>query len=231
MLFTDPLAFEGFLSPVAGDVKIRPLVGSRFRGKIEMKRLQKVGLFTLETDSFLAEKPPGPDFYGFSIPLAPFTVSSPGHDQTFGRANAHMLSPGMPFAFRCKKKCKVLVANFFVDQMATHRERLLQETTGGREFIEPHVSLMSAAGSNLYRSVVKSWVALGVEGCVANEIAMQEVEDDLLEHFLLLAENAPVTRKLGAFPSDQALNNMEDYIPASVARSSRVIDASRLAQI
>ena len=88
MLFTDPLAFEEFLSPIGGGVRIRPMVGSRFRGKIEMKRLQKVGLFTLETDSFLAEKPPGPDFYGFSIPLtAPFTVSSPGYDQTFGRTN------------------------------------------------------------------------------------------------------------------------------------------------
>ena len=219
MLFTDPLAFEEFLSPVAGDVKIRPMVGSRFRGNIEMKRLQKVGLFTLETDSFFAEIPPGPDFYGFSIPLAPFTVSSPGHDQTFGRANAHMLSPGMPFAFRCKKKCKALVANFFVDQMATYRERLLQETTGGREFIESHVSLMSAAGSNLYRSVVKSWVALGVEDGAVNEIAMQEMEDDLLEHFLLLAENGPVTRKLAAFPSDQALNNMEGYICANLDAS------------
>ena len=185
-----------------------------------MKRLQKVGLFTLETDSFLAEKPPGADFYGFSIPLtAPFTVSLPGYDQTFGSANAHMLSPGLPFTFKCRKKCSVMVANFFVDQMATYRERLLQETNGGREFVEPHVSLMSAAGSNLYRSVVKSWVALGVKDCVANDIATQEMEDDLLEHFLLLAENAPVTRKLAAFPSDQVLNNMEGYICANLDAS------------
>ncbi len=53
MLFTDPLAFEEFLSPIAGGVKIRPMVGSRFRGNIEIQRLQKVGLFTLGTDSFL----------------------------------------------------------------------------------------------------------------------------------------------------------------------------------
>ena len=217
MLFTDPLAFEEFLSPIGGGVRIRPMVGSRFRGKIEMKRLQKVGLFTLETDSFLAEKPPGPDFYGFSIPLtAPFTVSSPGYDQTFGRANAHMLSPGRPFTFKCKKKCSVMVANFFVDPMATYRERVLQETTASGEFIGPHVSLMSAAGSNLYRSVVRSWVALGLEDCVANDIATQELEDDLLEHFLLLAENSPIITKLAAFPSDQALNNIEDYICANL---------------
>jgi len=217
MLFTDPLAFEEFLSPIAGGVKIRPMLGSHFRGNIEMTRLQKVGLFTLETDSFLAEKSPGQDFYGFSIPLtAPFTVSVPGYDQTFGRANAHMLSPGLPFTFKCKNKCSVLVANFFVDAMATYRERLLQETTASGEFIGPHVSLMSAAGSNLYRSVVRSWVALGVEDCVANDIATQELEDDLLEHFLLLAENSPIITKLAEFPSDRALNNIEDYICANL---------------
>jgi len=217
MLFTDPLAFEEFLSPVGRGVKIRPMIGSRFRGNIEMKRLQKVGLFTLETDSFLAEKPPGPDFYGFSIPLTePFTVSSPRYDQTFGCANAHMLSPGLPFTFKCKKKCNAMVANFFVDQMTTYRERMLQETTAGGEFIGPHVSLMSVTGSGLYRSVVRTWVALGVEDCAVNDIATQELEDDLLENFLLLAENSPVTTKLAAFPSDQALNNIEDYICANL---------------
>ena len=118
MQFSDPLAFEDFLSPIAGGVKIRPMVGSRFRGNIEIQRLQKVGLFTLETDSFLAEKPPGQDFYGFSIPLtAPFTVSSPGYDQTFGQSNAHMLSPGLPFTFKCRKSCNALGANFFIDSM------------------------------------------------------------------------------------------------------------------
>jgi AraC-like DNA-binding protein len=217
MLFTDPLAFEEFLSPIGGGVKIRPMVGSRFRGNIEMKRLQKVGLFTLEADSFLAEKPPGQDFYGFSIPLTePFTISSPGYDQTFGHANAHMLSPGQPFTFKCKKKCNALVANFFVDSMETYRERMLQKTTASGRFIGPHVSLMSLAGSNLYRSIVRSWVALGVEDCAVNDIATQELEDDLMGHFLLLGENPPAVTKLAAFPSDRALNNIEGYICANL---------------
>jgi AraC-like DNA-binding protein len=217
MQFSDPLAFEEFLTPVADGVRIRPMVGSRFRGNIEMQRLQKVGLFTLETDSFLAEKPPGQDFYGFSIPLtAPFTVSSPGYDQTFGQANAHMLSPGLPFTFKCRKSCNALVANFFVDSMKTYRERMLQKTTASGQFIGPHVSLMSVTGSDLYRSVVRTWVALGVQDCAVNDIARQELEDDLLESFLSLAENPSTITTLAAFPSDQALNNIEDYICANL---------------
>jgi AraC-like DNA-binding protein len=217
MQFTDPIAFEEFLSPIGGGVKIRPMIGSRFRGHIEVKRLQKVGLFALETDSFLAEKPPDQDFYGFSIPLTEsFTVSSSGYDQTFGSASAHMLSPGLPFTFKCKQKCNALVANFFVDSVATYCERMLQETSASERFIEPRVSLMSAAGSGLYRSIVRAWVGLGAKDCAMNDIAMQELEDDLLECFMLLAENPPPTTKLVKFPSDQALNNIEDYICANL---------------
>jgi AraC-like DNA-binding protein len=217
MLFTDPIAFEEFLSPIGGGVKIRPMVGSCFRGNIEMQRLQKVGLFTLEADSFLAEKPPGQDFYGFSIPLtAPFRISEPGYDQTFGRANAHMLSPGMPFTFQCKQKCSALVANFFVEPMETYRERMLQETAASNQVIEPHVSLISASGSGLYRSVVRAWVALGTEDCTVNDVAMQELQDDLLACFILLAESPSAATKLAEFPSDQALNNIEGYICANL---------------
>lgn len=217
MLFTDPLAFEEFLSPIGGGVKIRPMAGSRFRGNIEIQRLQTIGLFTLDTDSFLAEKPPSPGFYGLSIPLAEsFTVSSPGYDQTFSKANAHLLAPERPFSFKCKKKCNVLVANFFVDPVMTYRERMLQETTANNETIGPHVSLMSAAGSRLYRSIIRPWVALGANGCTVNDTAAQELEDDLLECFLLLLENKPAITEEPAFPSSPELSNIEDYICANL---------------
>jgi AraC-like DNA-binding protein len=200
-----------------GEISIRPMVGSQFRGNIKAHKLQRIGLFSLETDSFIARKPPGQDFYGFSVPLAsPFTVSIPGYDQTFGRSNAHMLSPGQPFTFQCKKKCDVLVANFFVDSMTTYKERMLQETTFGGEIIGPQVSLMSKTGSSLYRSVVRTWVAIGIDGYSSNNIATQELEDDLLSCFLDLAENPPVTTKQAVLPSDKTLNHVEDYICANL---------------
>lgn len=217
MLFTDPIAFEEFLSPVAKGVKIRPMAGSRFRGNIEMQKLQRIGLFTLEADSFLAQKPPGQDFYGFSIPLTePFTISTPGYDQTFSRSNAHMLSPGQPFTFQCKEKCNALITNFLVDSMTTYRERILQKEVADGKFIRPQVSLMSTEGSGLFRSVVKTWVALGTEGCSENVIAKQELEDELLYSFLLFAENPPATTKLALSPSDRTLNDVEDYICANL---------------
>ena len=217
MEFTDPESFEEYLAPVAGEVWVRPMTGSRFRASLDLRRLQKVGLFTVKADSLFAQKKPQQEFYGFSIPLGvPFTVSESGHDQTFGRANAHMLSPGGPFNLKCKTKCHALVCNFFVDQMQEYRERMLQETTPIEQAIRPRVSLMSAAGSGLMRSVARAWSALGAKDSLSNEIALQELEDDLLVSFLLLAEDQFTTRKQAALPSVPVLKNMEEYLCANL---------------
>jgi AraC-like DNA-binding protein len=220
MQFTDPLAFEEFLSPIGGEVRIRPMCGSQFRGNIEIRTLNRVGLFSLETDSFWAQKRPAQDFYGFSIPLsAPFTISAPGYDQTFGHPSAHMLSPGQAFTFQCKKRCSSLVANFFVDTMTAYKERMLQEKTTTGEVIGPQVPLMSPGGSELYRSVVRAWVTLGNDKASINDIATRELEDDLPGSFLLLSEGPPISTRLASLPSDTIMSQVEDYICANLDAS------------
>jgi len=217
MQYTDPIAFEEFLAPVGGEVRIRPAVGSRFRANIEMRMLQRVGLFTIEADSFSAKKVPQQDFYGFSIPLnTPFTVSESGYEQAFGRSSAHMLSPGKPFNFQCKKKCHAIACNLFVDPLEMYRESLLQETSANHKLLDPHVSLMSAVGSGLFRSVVRAWVGLTAESSPVSEITLQEMEDDLLAGFMLLAEDPQATGKQAALPADYALKHAEDYICANL---------------
>jgi AraC-like DNA-binding protein len=217
MEFTDPESFEEFLAPVGGEVCVRPLTGSRFRANIDIRMLQRVGLFTVEADSLLAQKAPQQDFYTISIPLnAPFTASEPGHEQTFGRANAHLLSPGRPVTFQCQIKCHAMMCNFFVDQMQEYRERMLQETTSIEQVIRPQVSLISAAGSGLMRAVARTWAVLGAKDYAVNEISLREMEDHLMASFLLFAEDPAATRKLSALPSDSAFNNIEDYIFANL---------------
>jgi AraC-like DNA-binding protein len=217
MEFTDPESFEEFLAPVAGEVRVRPMTGSRFRANIDIRMLQRAGLFTVEADSILAQKAPQQEFYIISIPLnVPFTVSEPGNGQTFGRANAHMLLPGRPVTFKCKIKCHAMACNFFIDSLATYRGRMLQETTAIEQVIKPQVSLMSAAGSGLMRTVARAWTVLGVKDSAVNEIALQEMEDGLMASFLSLAEDPTATRKLAALPSDNEFNNIEDYIVANL---------------
>ena len=217
MQYTDPIAFEEFLAPVGGEVRIRPAVGSRFRANIEMRRLQRVGLFTIEADSFSAKKAPQQDFYGFSIPLnTPFTVSESGYEQAFGRSSAHMLSPDRSFNFQCKKTCHTMVCNFFVDPLETYKARMLQESTASKQYLNPYVSLISAAGSELFRSVTRAWVALGMEDTSISKVALQEMEDDLLASFLFLSQDSQTLEKEAALPADYALKHAEDYICANL---------------
>jgi AraC-like DNA-binding protein len=217
MEFTDPIAFEKFLAPAGGEVCIRPMRGNRFRANIEMRMLQRVGLFTIEADSFSAQKVPQQEFYGFSIPLnVPFTVTESGYEQTFGRSSAHMLSPGRAFNFQCKQKCHTMACNFFVDPLEAYRETMLQETAASQSILKPHVSLISAAGSGLFRSVVRAWVALGIDDSSVSEIALQEMEDDLLASFVLLTEDSLALEKEAVLPADHALKRTEDYICANL---------------
>jgi AraC-like DNA-binding protein len=220
MKFTDPLAFEQFLFPVGGEVRIRPMVGSRFRAAINIRPLPRVGLFKIEADSFSAQKAPQQDFYGFTVPLnVPFTVSESGYDQTFAGSNAHMLSPGRPFNLQCKKKCLFLVCNFYADALGAYKERMLQETATGHTLLEPRVPLVTATGSKLFRSVAIAWIALGMDASIVSATVRQEIEDDLLASFLSLAEDPQAIDREALAPSDLALKRVEDFMCANLTET------------
>ena len=217
MHFTDPLSLEETLAPVVGEVRIRPMTGSRFSAGIDVRCLQRVGLFTVKADSFFAQKSPQQEFYSLNVPLnAPFTVSESGNDETYGHADAYMWSTGRPFTFKCKDKCYAMACNIFVDAMEAYRERMLQETNSSEQILEPHVSLMSTIGNRMFRSVARVWVALGEGGSPTSEIALREMEDELLASFLTIAESPPATKERAVLPSDRALKSIEDYICANL---------------
>jgi len=121
--------------------------------------------------------------------------------------------------------------SFFVDPLETYIESLLQETSASQKALEPHVSLMSAAGSGLFRSVVRAWVALGMKESSVSELARQEMEDDLLSSFLLLSEDSQATGKQAALPADYALKHAEDYIYANLETAITRDDLANMAGV
>ena len=229
MQFSDPVAFEQFLAPVAGAVRVRPAAGARFRANLEMRELKRVGLFTIEADSFSVLKASQQGFYGLTIPLnTHFSVFGAGHEQRFSGSNAHMLSPGKSFDLQCKKSCLLLVSNFLVDSLEEYRKDLLQEIVVNQKPIESKISLISSTGSKLYRSVVRSWTALSMESFSTGDISLQEMEDDLLASFLSLFEHPQATENKVALPSDYVLRHAEDYICANLQTA---ITRDRLANV
>jgi AraC-like DNA-binding protein len=174
-------------------------------------------MFKVDTDSLYLQKPPQKEHFSLNIPLSvPFTVFSPNYENAFGGANAYLSSPGPPITFKAKKKCDVLTCQFPLDSIETYRQIMLQETTAGHQTIDPQLSLLSAAGSNLFRTAVRNWVAMGAEDACVNDIVLREKEDDLLTGMLLVVEGSPANQERAVLPSDRALKNIEDYICANL---------------
>jgi len=217
MQFSDPLAFEEFLTPVGGEVRARPLTGSRFRLSFDLRTSQRVRMFTVDSDSYRLEKVPQHEHYSFNISLgSPFTVYEPGYEQTFAPSNAYISCPGIPITFAAEKKCDVMTCQFPIDSLKMYHQRILQETTTGKLALDHHLSLMSATGSALFRSAIRTWVARGQQDDSLNDITLLELEDDLLATFLSLAEDSAANRKWIALPAERALKDIEDYICANL---------------
>jgi AraC-like DNA-binding protein len=208
MLFKDPEEFEEFLAPVGGDVLIRPATGSLFNADICMKKLDRVGLFTVSANSFKVTKEPQSDFYGLSIPLTTFTVTEGEQKQTYEAPSAHLLSPGRSFDLVAKNNCRFLVANFLTAPIHDYSQKLLQSSFH-ESSNNSNVSFFSKSGSNLLRSVASTWSILNKKTHV-NEIAIKELEDDLLANFVLHSDvNA---EKSYEHDSSSYLNRAVEYI-------------------
>lgn len=215
--FIDPQQFEEYLVPAGGETRIRPLVGNRFRATLDTRISQRVRMFKIDTDSLYLQKSPQQEHFSLNIPLgAPFTVSSPSYESSVGGTNAYLSSPGPSISYRARKKCDVLTCQFPLGNIETYRQIILQETTSGQQTIDPQLSLLSAAGSNLFQTAVRIWVAMGTEDACVNEIVLREKEDDLLACFLLLVVDSPANQPRAVLPSDRALKNIEDYICANL---------------
>jgi len=200
MRFYNPEKFAEFLAPVAGDVLIRPVTGLSFSSEITMKRLDRVGLFSVSANSFRVVKEPQEDFCGLTIPLsAPFTVSEHGRGREYESSTAHMLTPGRNFDLASTRKAHFLVTNFFSKPTIDYSQRLLQSDSLNLVSINPDVSIFNPTASDLLRSVARTWSALN-KIIPADKITLKELEDELLTSFVMYSnEDSSIGR---AFKKD-----------------------------
>lgn len=187
MIFNDPEKFEDYLAPVGGDVLIRPAIGSSFNAEIFMKKLDRVGLFSVSANSFRVVKKPQENFYGLTIPLsAPFTVSDQGRNRDYSSSSAHLLTSSHAFDLTAKRKTHFLVSNFFADSVHEYAQKLLQSDSLDFSLLKPDVTF-TRTGSDLLRSVARTWSALN-NIMPASNITLKELEDDLLANFVMYSK-------------------------------------------
>jgi AraC-like DNA-binding protein len=175
-------------------------------------------MFKVDADSLYLQKPPQQDHYSLNFPLGvPFTVFGPNYENTFGDWDAYMSSPGPPISYKARKGFAALTCQFPLDSVETYRQIMQQETTTDHQIVDPQLSLLSAAGGNLFRAVARSWVTRGAEDACVNDIVLREKEDDVLACLLQIVEGSPADKEQIVLPSDPAVKNLEDYICANLA--------------
>jgi len=211
MLFNDPTKFEDFLAPVGGEVLIRPATGSSFSADIRMKKLGRVGLFSVSANSFRAVKEPQEDFYGLTIPLsAPFTISEHGRNREYESSSAHLLTSGRTFDLTAKRKAHFLVSNFFANPVHEYTQKLLQSDSLDFTSLRPDVPF-TRTGSYLLRAVARTWSALNNKISASN-ITLEELEDDLLASFIMYSKGDKNIKE--SFKNDGSLHlsHAEEFI-------------------
>jgi len=211
MFFDDPVEFEDFLAPVAGDIRIRHAKGASFNSEISMKKLEHVGLFTVSANSFRAVKEQ-PDFYGLTIPLnTHFTISESGRNQRYESPSAHLLSPGHTFKLTAERKCHFLVSNYFVDAVSNYSRELFQSDSLQLPSFGSDILFTTQVGSALLRSIAKTWSILNNK-IPASEISIKELEDDMLASFVLYSNKDSNVRNSNIYNDPHHLSRAEEYI-------------------
>ena len=199
---------------MAGNVHIRPAIGSLFDAEISMHKLGKVGLFTVNAGSFEAHKEAHNEFYGLTIPLdSSFTISDGQFTQTYESGLAHITSPGNPLNLTGKRKCHFLACAFALSPMKQYLQKLLQ--TDSEEFasLSPDVLLGTPNGGALLGTVVQAWTRLNQQNHSLSENELLELEDDLLASLVLYANKQPEEQNT---PFSSRLKYAEEYICANL---------------
>lgn len=210
MFFENPTELEVFLTPVGGDVLIRPATGASFNAEIHMKRLDRVGLFSLSANSFRVVKEPQAEFYGLTIPLStPFTVSERGRNHEY-QSSAHLLNSGSAFDLTAKRKAHFLVCNFFTSPVHDYTQKLLQSDSLDFSLLKPDVTF-TRTGSDLLRSVARTWSALNNK-MPTSKITLKELEDDLIASFVIHSNENMSIRESFKNDSSRNLSHTEDFI-------------------
>lgn len=226
MHFDNPEKFEEFLAPVGGDVFIRPVSGKSFNCEISMTKLDTVGLFLVSANSFRVVKEPQNEFYGLTVPLSsPVFVSEGGSKQEYTTSTPHLLTLEKDFDAEIKRNAHFLVCNFFTDPTHEYSYKVLQSDSQKKTSPENEISFYTQTGSKLLRSVARAWSTVNKTPSL-NELAIAEIEDNLLSRFALLLSHD----EINTYKKDDPcyLNRAESYICDNL---SSAITRDRLAEI
>lgn len=215
--FEDPELLEDFLRPVAGDVSIRPFTGTNFNAQIQVQNLGKVGLFQLNSKSFIVKKEPQDYFYGLTMPIgAPFYTKEFNKVQNFDLNSAHILDLERPFELFNETKTQFLVANFYSKEVNSYAKNTLQEDIPAQRELSTRLSFQGKS-NQLLTNLARAWTGITFNHNLS-QLSLSTIEDDLLYAFIEHIHHETVTTANNSKLNPRIVSNAEDYICANLKR-------------
>ncbi|MEH6453581.1 MAG: helix-turn-helix domain-containing protein [Psychromonas sp.] len=213
--FNEPELLEEFLLPIAGDMSIRPATGTHFNANIQVQNLGSVGLFFLQSKSFIVKKAPQDFFYGLTVPIGTsFNTKDFGKVQKHTPNSAHILDLDRPLQLYNESKTQFLVAAFYRKELNSYAENTLQKDIP--DHYELSSRLLCQDNSNqLLKNLARAWTGAACNNNLS-QLSLNTLEDDLLYTFI-----DHIHHETAEIPSSSKLNlrilsNAEDYICANL---------------
>ena len=225
---------DNLVSVVPTAVSIEPCNREPFHAAVQLIRLPRLGLFTIQMSNAEVLHPEPLGYCSITVPLeGPFQTVSHGQTQTFATDTAYINHWDDPFDIRTGDGTKMIVANLDLPFVEAYARKL----NGGQE-PEPlqfgsSLSLVSPSGASFWRYLSFIWSELGPGGAIGeSELILRELEDALVAMLFYAWQKQDVDateRDEGHYPA--ALQIAEGYILAHLADPVSVADLSEVSGI
>jgi AraC-like DNA-binding protein len=183
----DPDQCSEEMSLIARNVSFRADQGHGFNAQINISRLPRIGLFSIDILNSRITQQEERDFVAVSIGLKGEFISwDQGHPETFGSGECHILNTDVPLKFlQPPSSYNSLVVNFYKPLLDQFEGKLNGGAEPSLKQFDSRLSLYTAAGASFWRYLSHLWAELQRGGTLLQSPqATAEAENTLFTLFL-----------------------------------------------
>lgn len=215
---SDAEEFQERVSPMAGDIRVRPARNGHFNIAIRAAQLKKLNLFTVKAPSIRVHIPPPHPYFCLNIPLgSPFSITE-SHRQCGFSTGVHLLMPDRLMDLIANPDCRVLAVKFNDGHVFEYAFKLNGST---KPFVSATTNrqLDSLTGYNtLLRGLAQLWSDIQRDDAsLASAVNLAEREDALFTQFVLAMQGTGTDRD-GTPACTSAIAKAEDYLLACLTQ-------------
>ncbi len=230
---TNPESFEKALTPIAGDLKVRPVNTATFNSSVSVKQLRRLAVFTVHADSIGVDIEPPHSYVGLHLPLTKPFIITENNREVYFLHDIHLLRPDQTLSLEASAGCRVLGANMYSKSLQDYVLKLQASDKPSDPDTGNRIAITSPAGLLLARRLANLWSELRrVKSGPGSHIGIMETEDALIAHFVMANETRGTnSRRTKGGENLRAIECAEQYINAHLTQPVLRADLAAAANV